>query len=156
MLGGRVSPAVDPRSRHLILKSFGKFWGLAGLRLGFAIGAPDLIARLAARLGPWAVSGPALAIGRVALRDTAWAQDTRARLVKDAARLDGVVARAGADIVGGTPLFRLYDVEDAQAFQGRLARHRIWSRIFPYSHRWVRLGLPPEDEWARIEAAIDT
>lgn len=137
----------------VILKSFGKFWGLAGLRLGFAIGAPDLCTRLGAMLGPWAVAGPALEIGAAALRDIAWANETRARLAEDAARLDGVMAAKGVALVGGTDLFRLYDAGDAQAMQARLAEARIWSRIFPYSDGWIRLGLPPAHGWDRLEAA---
>lgn len=135
----------------VVLKSFGKFWGLAGLRLGFAIGDPGLIGALAGTLGPWAVSGPALAVAAQALADGAWAGATRARLAADARRLD---ALTGWRVVGGTDLFRLYDVGDAAAVQDRLARARIWSRVFPYSRRWLRLGLPGPDGWSRLEAAL--
>lgn len=148
LIGMSTQPGV------VVLKSFGKFWGLAGLRLGFAIGDPDLIVRLGDLLGPWAVSGPALRIGARALHDDAWAEATRTRLASDAARLDTLVARAGGQLVGGTTLFRLYDTDDAAAFQDRLAHAHIWSRIFPYSDRWLRLGLPAPDQWDRLEAAL--
>ena len=146
--------AQAERPDTIVLKSFGKFWGLAGLRLGFAIGEPDLIARLSETIGPWAVSGPALRIGARALQDDNWAAQTRLRLEADAARLDELMARAGARCIGGTSLFRLYDTEDASAWQDRLARAQIWSRIFPYSARWLRLGLPAQDGWNRLEAAL--
>ncbi|MEO0391544.1 MAG: threonine-phosphate decarboxylase [Pseudomonadota bacterium] len=139
--------------RTIILKSFGKFWGLAGLRLGFAIGPQAQLAELGAMLGPWAVSGPALQVGTAALRDVAWARDTRARLARDAARLDQVMTRKGAAVVGGTTLFRLYRVTDAQQMQDRLAQARVWSRVFPYDGEWLRLGLPPETGWDRIAGA---
>ena len=138
----------------VILKSFGKFWGLAGLRLGFAIGDPCLIRNLAAWQGPWAVSGPALRIGAQALQDPDWADTTRARLQQDAKRLDEMVTRKGAKLVGGTDLFRLYEVDDAAAWQVRLARAQIWTRIFPYSKTYLRLGLPTGEGWARLEAAL--
>lgn len=138
----------------VVLKSFGKFWGLAGLRLGFAIGDPELIARLADLLGPWQISGPALSIGAEALSDLAWAKETRVRLAENARRLDALVGKSGADLVGGTSLFRLYRVHDAMAVQDRLAEHRIWSRIFPYAPDWLRLGLPAPDRWAQLEAAF--
>ena len=138
----------------IILKSIGKFWGLAGLRLGFAIGDPQLIAGLREALGPWPVSGPALALGRAALNDKGWAEATRARLARDAAKLDACMAAAGAEVVGGTTLFRLCSVDDAKAWRGRLARARVWSRIFPYSKNWLRLGLPHPDCRDRLEAAL--
>jgi cobalamin biosynthetic protein CobC len=138
----------------IILKSFGKFWGLAGMRLGFAIGDPDLIRQLAQLQGPWAVSGPALKTGIQALNDQSWAADTRLSLARDAQRLDQLATKRGATLVGGTDLFRLYEVEDAAQWQDKLARAHIWSRIFPYSKTYIRLGLPPAEGWERLEAAL--
>jgi cobalamin biosynthetic protein CobC len=139
----------------VVLRSFGKFYGLAGLRLGFAVGHAADIAALAAAAGPWPVSGPALAAGTAALADRGWAEATRARLAADAARLDGLAAGAGWRVAGGTTLFRLYETGDAAAARHRLAGARIWSRIFPYSARWLRLGLPGlEAEWQRLAAAL--
>lgn len=140
------------RPNTIILKSFGKFWGLAGLRLGFAIGDPTLITKLAHSIGPWAVSGPAIEIGTRALTDPAWAAQTRTRLASDAARLDAMI---GLPVVGGTSLFRLYDTADATALQTRLACNHIWTRVFPYSTRWLRLGLPgAPDHWSRLQQAL--
>jgi cobalamin biosynthetic protein CobC len=142
------------RPGTVVLKSFGKFWGLAGLRLGFAIAHPDTLAPLAERMGPWAVSGPALQIGTVALRDRAWAEAARARLVTDAERLDALMAPYGEPL-GGTTLYRLWDVGDAQTFQERLARHRVLVRIFDYASGLVRLGLPGGREaWDRLAMSL--
>lgn len=138
----------------VVLKSFGKFWGLAGLRLGFAIAAPESIGRLSDMLGPWPVSGPALCTGAKALGDVNWAEQTRARLHTDADRLDQIMTARGADLSGGTDLFRLYSVDDAAAWQDRLARRHIWSRTFPYSKTFLRLGLPPSDDWQRLQDAV--
>ncbi|MEM7723374.1 MAG: threonine-phosphate decarboxylase [Pseudomonadota bacterium] len=144
----------------VVLKSFGKFWGLAGLRLGFAIGrpatlAPDGHASLAERLGPWAVPGPALEIGARALEDLDWAYQTRERLRRDADRLDDLMIRSGANLVGGTTLFRTYAVDGPEALQAKLAQHRIWTRVFPYSKMWIRFGLPgTEADWQRLDIAL--
>ncbi|WP_083095937.1 threonine-phosphate decarboxylase [Pseudophaeobacter leonis] len=138
----------------ITLKSFGKFWGLAGMRLGFAIGCPALIQKLSNLQGPWAVSGPALKTGLKALQDQDWAATTRQNLARDALRLDQLAAARGARLVGGTDLFRLYEVSEAAAWQDRLAHAHIWSRIFPYSKTYLRLGLPPQDGWDRLETAL--
>jgi cobalamin biosynthetic protein CobC len=139
----------------IVLKSFGKFWGLAGLRLGAMIAAPEFCARMSEAMGPWSVSGPALEIGARALEDRAWAETTRKRLARDAARLDAMMVARDATLVGGTTLFRTYSVTDAEAFQRRLAQARIWTRVFPYSTTWVRLGLPGgEDDWRRLWDAL--
>ncbi len=134
-----------------VLRSFGKFYGLAGLRLGFALGEAGAIARLADLAGPWPVCGAAVEIGCRALADTGWQAATAARLAEDAARLDGLSPWPPA---GGTSLFRLYATPDAAAAQETLARHRIWSRIFPWSPRLIRLGLPAPGEWERVAAAL--
>jgi cobalamin biosynthetic protein CobC len=142
------------RPGTVILKSFGKFWGLAGLRLGFAIGDPDIIANLAEALGPWQVSGPALQIGAEALSDFQWADEMRSRLATDSDRLDALMTKQGAVPLGGTSLFRLYEVADAKAAQDHLAQAQIWSRVFPYADNWLRLGLPAAKDWDRVEAAF--
>ena len=139
----------------IVLKSFGKFWGLAGLRLGFALGDSELIAKLRNAIGPWQVSGPALQIGAAALSDIAWAANTRKELSIGAKRLDTLVKVAGFKVVGGTSLFRLYEVSSAEAVFKKFAQKQILTRIFPYSKTWVRLGLPgSEKEWARLEDAL--
>ncbi|MFT3973144.1 MAG: threonine-phosphate decarboxylase CobD [Amaricoccus sp.] len=150
-----ICPHLTGAPGFVVLRSFGKFYGLAGLRLGFALGAATEIARLAALAGPWAVNGPALHAGRLALGDAAWTAATRTRLAADADRLDGLAGGAGWRLVGGTRLFRLYDTGDAEAAQAQLGRRQIWSRAFPYSSTWLRLGLPgTEAEWSRLAAAL--
>jgi len=146
--------ALASRPRTVVLKSFGKFWGLAGLRLGFAIGDPEIVSRLTDLLGPWQISGPALAIGAEALSDPQWADETRLRLQSDANRLDRLMIRNDAALIGGTTLFRLYQVADAAQLQAKLARHHIWTRCFPYDRTWIRIGLPAPDRWAQLEGAL--
>jgi cobalamin biosynthesis protein CobC len=147
--------SLASEANALVLKSFGKFWRLAGLRLGFTIGDPEHIAQLRDKLGPWPVAGPALHIGAAALNDREWADEARTRLTRDSARLDKLMRAAGADPVGGTTLFRLYRVDDAKAWQARLADRHIWSRVFPYNARWLRLGLPHPSGWSRLETALE-
>jgi cobalamin biosynthetic protein CobC len=152
----RLSLAPEAgQSGLLILRSFGKFYGLAGVRLGFALGSAADIDLLAAQAGPWTVSGVAIAIGRRALLDRDWAIKTSARLDRDSQRLDALIQSRGWTLVGGTALFRLYDTGDARAAQARLATAYIWSRIFSEKPGWLRLGLPgDETEWARLAAAL--
>ena len=152
----QLSLASDAdRAGLLILRSFGKFYGLAGLRLGFAIGNAADIGKLAAMSGPWPVSGAAIAIGCRALRDDAWAEATAARLARDCPRLDGMAQAQGWRLVGGASLFRLYETPDARAVQERLARGQIWSRVFAKQPTWLRLGLPGgEAEWTRLAEVL--
>jgi cobalamin biosynthesis protein CobC len=132
-----------------ILRSFGKFFGLAGLRLGYALAAPRLAAALEAHLGPWRVSGPALEIGRRAMEDALWIEATRAKLTAAAARLDRLLASAGLAINGGTALYRLADCPDAEALHGALARRGVLTRRFPRRPRWLRFGLPADEAASR-------
>ena len=139
----------------VVLRSFGKFFGLAGLRLGFALASPAVAARLRAALGPWAVSGPALAVGAKALADTAWIERTRRRLAQAARRLDAMLERAGLEIIGGTSLFRLARTPAADALFDHLGRAGIFVRTFPDNASWLRFGLPANERaWRRLEAAL--
>jgi cobalamin biosynthetic protein CobC len=139
----------------LILRSFGKWSGLAGLRLGFVLSRPDWIATWRASLGPWAVSGPGLFAGLQALPDDAWRAESIARLDRDGARLDALLARAGMELVGGTRLFRLYHGEVAQSLWQRLGDAGILTRRFDLNPAWLRFGLPgKEADWARLDALL--
>jgi len=150
----RVKLALTPDV--VVLKGLGKFWGLAGLRLGFAIALPETIERLSEMLGPWAVSGPALHLGNLALRDQDWAIQTRERLTRDAKRLDRAMQPKTSSRANGTDLFRLYQVDNPSKFQKKLAQSHIWSRIFPYSNHFLRLGLPgTETEWNRLKTVLE-
>lgn len=150
-----LAPHAGARRGLFVLRSFGKFYGLAGVRLGFVLGHADDIAALSEMAGPWPVSGAAIEIGQSALADAAWARATITRLRAESARMDGLAQEAGWGVIGGTELFRLYHTPDAAAAQTHLARAHIWSRIFPWSPHLLRLGLPgSEREWERLGAAL--
>jgi cobalamin biosynthesis protein CobC len=139
----------------VVLRSFGKFYGLAGLRLGFVITSSHLANRLDTMLGPWAVSGPAVAIGQQALADAEWKRRTLERLAADAWRLDELLIKAGLEIVGGTSLYRLTRSPDARDMFDRLGRAGILVRRFTEEPTWLRWGLPAsENEWQRLSAAL--
>ena len=146
--------AADPPPNTVVLRSFGKTYGLAGLRLGFAIARAPLAERLRAALGAWAVSGPALEIGARALADDTWLKATREGLEEDARWLDGVLVKAGYEIVGGTLLFRLAVRPDAAAAVAALGRHGVLTRPFAARPDWLRFGLPARDDRARVQAAL--
>jgi len=128
----------------VILRSFGKFYGLAGLRLGFAIGAPETIGRIATALGPWPCSGPALLIGAAALGDQPWADRMRRALEHQAHALDDVLVKAGFAIAGGAPLFRLARHPQASKLHAELAKRHIWCRSFDWADDLLRFGLPSD------------
>lgn len=126
----------------IVFRSFGKFYGLGGVRLGFACGHPALLARLRDRIGSWPVSATALMVGTAAYRDQRWAAATRADLRDRAAELDAVLARHGMITRGGCPLFRLVTGIDAAATFDRLAHAGILTRPFADRPDWLRFGLP--------------
>lgn len=149
-----LSVAGQAGGRLIVLRSFGKFFGLAGLRLGFVVAAPGVTGRLRARLGDWPLGADALAAGQAAYSDAGWADRTRQRLARDAARLDRLLTESGLQPVGGTSLFRLARANNARAVFLRLASAGILCRPFDDPHL-LRFGLPgrPAD-WARLAAAL--
>jgi cobalamin biosynthetic protein CobC len=151
----RTAAALCAARPVVILRSFGKFHGLAGMRLGFAVAAEPIAARFRTALGPWAVAGPALAIGTAALQDDGLADNMRAKLAREAAALDAVLAGAGLRLIGGTTLYRLVRHAAAAALHAHLARQRVWTRVFDWDHTLMRFGLPGgEANLARLQAAL--
>lgn len=140
----------------VVFRSFGKFFGLAGLRLGIMVASPDLCSRMRERLGPWAVSGPALEFATRAYADAAWITATRTHLKKQAARLDRMLTAVGLDVVGGTDLFRLVAHAKAQRVYEGLGARGILVRSFDYNETWLRVGLPPDKAAAeRLASALE-
>ncbi len=145
----------DPPTATIVLRSFGKAYGLAGLRLGFAVARPEIAGILRAAIGAWAVSGPAIEIGRRALADSEWLARARARLEDDVDWLDGKLIRAGFEVVGGTLLFRLAHRADASAAFAALAAQGVLTRPFLARADWLRFGLPRPGDRARVAAALE-
>jgi cobalamin biosynthesis protein CobC len=144
-------------SGTVVLRSLGKFFGLAGLRVGFVIAAEPDAAIWRGLLGDWPVSGPACEIATSALRDTAWIAATRIRLAADRKRLDGVLGRAGLKMVGGTDLFGLFEARDDVDVLDYFARAGILVRGFATAPQRYRFGLPADERaWQRLEAACAT
>lgn len=138
----------------LILRSFGKFFGLAGLRLGFLIGPSKVIEAARTQIGPWPVNGPALAIAAQAYGDAPWIASHRQMLAEQASNLRRLLAGHG-EIVGGTDLFVLLRTDRATDLSARLAQARIHVRRFPDHENWLRLGLPGDGAaWRRLTAAL--
>jgi cobalamin biosynthetic protein CobC len=146
-----------PEAGVLVLRSFGKAYGLAGVRLGFAVTNRRLGGALRDALGPWAVSGPAIEIGRRALADAPWLQDAERKLSRQAATIDDAFLRCGATLIGGTPLFRLFAHRDAPRLFAHFGRHGILLRHFPARPEWLRVGLFADPAAARrlAEAVAD-
>lgn len=138
----------------IVLRSLGKFFGLAGLRVGFVCAHPELLDRLHATLGPWTVSGPARWVASEALRDRAWQQQMRRQLAAQGRRLAGMLERHGLQADGGTALFQWLRTPHAEHWHDVLAAQGIFTRLFdtPAS---LRLGLPGDEAgWARLDAAL--
>lgn len=137
----------------VVLRSLGKFFGLAGARVGFAFSAPDLLARLQEALGPWAVSHPARWAARLALADRAWQAEQRTRLKAAAARLATLLHDSGLGEPTGCALFQYIVTPRAAAWHAALAQRGILARRFaaPDALPSLRLGLPgSEDQWRRL------
>lgn len=139
----------------IILRSFGKFFGLAGIRLGALLAPTNIQNAMAERLGVWPVSGPALEVGARAYADTAWQTRTRTNLSDATGRLDAILTKNGLCVVGGTSLYRFIKVVDAHEAFEQLARAGIYVRRFDWSRDHLRIGLPATIEGeVRLNAAL--
>lgn len=138
----------------IVLRSVGKFFGLAGLRLGFVAAHEEVLSGLADLLGPWTVSGPAQEIAIRALQDTQWQKDTRAWLRHNGYRMAQLLNTHGI-ASAGTPLFRWWPEEQPEAFHEHMAARGIWCRLFRDAARGIRVGLPArESDWQRLGQAL--
>ena len=149
---GSLAPHASSMPNLIIFRSFGKFFGLAGLRLGFIIAEASILARFEGWLGPWAVSGPALSLATSLMEgDTT---TIRTRILDRRSALDTVLRQAKLNIAGGTGLFALVADERASEIYSHLCHHHILVRKFDYAPNWLRFGLAPDEEADRKLAGV--
>lgn len=154
--GEGQTAALVEKFNVIILKSLGKFFGLAGARLGFLIAPTEIIEEMTKQLGSWPVSGPALEIGFQALSNVAWQEETRQFLRAQTTALLAIFKQANIPVVGGTDLFTLVDQSAKPNLFKELLRAKIYVRAFDYNRNWLRIGLPKnDDELARLNAAVN-
>lgn len=138
----------------IVLRSLGKFFGLAGARVGFVMAEAQLRDRLQEALGPWSVSGPSRWIATQALADRDWQVQTRLRLAQAGKRLANLLQRQRLPVAGGTGLFQWVPMPEAEFWQHALARRGILVRHFT-DPPGLRFGLPDaEAHWRRLELAL--
>lgn len=154
-VGPGMASSLPSFSRLVILRSLGKAYGLAGLRVGFLLAQPEIVQKVQKMLGSWPVSGPALQITLQALQDIQWLARVKRELWKQQDRLEQLCMRYSLHTVGKTALFRLIRHEQANALWRHLALQGIWVRRFEYDSTWLRLGMPSsEQDWQRLEKAF--
>lgn len=143
------SLSLAPRAGRdglIILRSFGKFFGLAGVRLGAMLAPRALREAMADRLGTWPISGTALEIGARAYADRDWQIEMRRKLSVSANELRSVLKAAGLNVLGGTDLFCFGETKDAHDVFRRLGRAGVYVRRFDWSKQHLRIGLPATPE----------
>jgi cobalamin biosynthetic protein CobC len=139
----------------IVLRSIGKFFGLAGARVGFVAAAKPLLRQLADALGPWSIAGPAQQIAIAALGDTAWQSAAAKSVAQSGARLRALLAHH-AIASSGSALFQWWPEAQPEAFWQHMAERGIWVRLFAGPARGIRLGLPPdESSWRLLEQALN-
>ena len=151
--GDSVSDLAEPGL--IVLRSFGKFYGLAGVRLGFMLAAPERLLHLRALLGDWPVGADALTMGRGAYADVEWRRRTMAGLAERADRMDDLLARAGFHIIGGTSLFRMTRTPHAARWFQHLCRAGVLTRPFDHTPDGLRFGVPTERDFPRLQRALE-
>lgn len=153
--GASVAAHTDLPSL-IVLRSVGKFFGLAGVRLGFVAAHAALLRQLADLLGPWTVSGPAQQIALSALRDRDWQHAMRRQLIASGSRLQALLAGYGIGSTGSA-LFQWWPEAQAEQFWQHMAESGIWVRLFQHAARGIRLGLPPDEAgWQKLASALNT
>ena len=135
----------------LVLRSLGKFFGLAGARVGFLLAEKNVLKKAQEALGPWAVNGASRFIAIHALNNLTWQADTRTTLSADSLRLKQLLTQYGLMPNGGTDLFQFVMTAQSSAIHQALAKQGVWVRLFESA---LRFGLPEKSDWNKLEQAL--
>ncbi len=137
----------------IVLRSLGKFFGLAGARVGFLLAEQALLKQSQTLLGPWSLTGPSRKIAKVALQDATWHQNMRLTLTSQSQRLQQLLSVHGLTPNHGTALFQYVLHPQASTLHHQLAKQGIWVRLFEVPQA-LRFGLPTEHGWQALDKAL--
>ncbi len=137
----------------IVLRSLGKFFGLAGARVGFLLGQPDLLNLALERLGPWTISGASRYIAKCALKDLSWQNQSQRSLIQASNRLSGLLKQYKLTPQSGTRLFQYVPTHQAELWHQQLAAQGVWVRLFGQPQA-LRFGLPSDNQWQKLELAL--
>ena len=136
-----------------VLRSLGKFFGLAGARVGFLLGAQQMLLNAQEEIGPWSITGPSRLIAKQALLDQSWQEAARLQLPKSSLRLAELLTKYGLKPTAGTAFFQFVHTSKAPLLQHQFAQEGGLLRLFNEVPA-LRFGLPPDDGWDRLELVL--
>ena len=136
-----------------VLRSLGKFFALAGTRVGFLLGQKNTLSDAEEMLGPWPISGASRYIARHALQNHVWQSATRKRLQESSQQLQSMLQQYGLSPHGGTDLFQYLSHSQANAIHDALAKRGVWVRLFKDISA-LRFGLPVNNQWNKLEKVL--
>lgn len=149
-----ISYIKQKTNNIIVIKSFGKLYGLAGLRLGFVFSGEGFISKFKKIFSFWPVSKVSIKIASRAIKDKKWMINTQIKLKKKTIILDEIMKSINFKLIGGTNLFRLYSTPNSISSHRFLAKKFIWSRIFSYSRKWLRLGIPSDEDLKKVKIKL--
>ncbi|MEP2651908.1 MAG: threonine-phosphate decarboxylase CobD [Paraglaciecola sp.] len=138
----------------IVLRSIGKFFGLAGLRLGFVSASDSWLTLFTNLIGPWSVSGPAQYIGQLALADEPWQRKQRAFLAAQSQELAQLLKDTLNVTPTGTALFQTVKCEQSPLIFEKLCRQSVYVRLCDEKNA-LRFGIPNQKDLARLKMTLN-
>ena len=137
----------------IILRSFGKFFGLAGLRIGFVCASERWLKVMSASFGPWHVNGPAQYVALQALQDNHWQAQQRHKLQQQMIKLRQLLQKQlSADLVGCLLFVTAY-VNNAEQVYSKLCQQGVYVRLTDEKHS-LRFGIATDAQLVKLEKVI--
>ncbi|WP_117235498.1 threonine-phosphate decarboxylase [Vibrio maerlii] len=138
----------------IVLRSVGKFFGLAGARVGFVFAVSPILQKLREEIGPWTVTGPARWVVNQALQDGTWQQQTRQQLKTDITRLESLISNAWRCHYTSGNLFVTAYLNNAEITHQTMCKNQVLARLCDENNA-IRFGLPKQDwQWDRLEQVL--
>ncbi|MCW8329132.1 aminotransferase class I/II-fold pyridoxal phosphate-dependent enzyme [Photobacterium sp. SDRW27] len=149
-----LSPNKD-MGNLVVLRSVGKFFGLAGARVGFVFAEQAIKDSLSNLIGPWTVTGPSRSVVKQALSDSAWQSSARVLIHNNSIRLSRLIAERLTARTSGTDLFITAFLYDATFCYDFLCREKVLTRLCDEKNA-LRFGLPADEkQWQHLAVALE-
>lgn len=139
----------------IVLRSIGKFFGLAGIRIGCIFAWTALLEKVNAAMGPWAISHPSREVAIQAFHNINWQRYAIEKCHDQSKKLRDVLIKYFQIKPTGTALFQTVYLDRSEEIFEHLCQHKILVRLLD-CQTGLRFGLPPDrpECWQKLEQAL--
>lgn len=145
---------MSHQSGLIVLRSIGKFFGMAGVRSGFVFAEKNLLKEINEKLGPWVLTGVSRYVTTMALLDNEWILNSKQALNQTSDSMHDLILGCSGVTPSGTKLFKTIVHVQAEEIFELFAMQGVLVRLLD-NKKGIRFGMPGDGDWEKVQQVFE-